>query len=67
METLVNYRLDGLPTNRCFGFMLALHNGYGCLRIESLIPGSFDFDVLKEKQVKGLFLLLAINGIEIRT
>jgi hypothetical protein len=46
--------------------MLAVHNGYGRLRVESLIPGSFVFDVLKEQQVEGLFLL-AINGIEIRT
>jgi hypothetical protein len=56
-ETLVDYHLDGLPNNCCFCFMLAVHNGYGCLRVESLIPGSFVFDLLKEKQVGRSFLV----------
>jgi hypothetical protein len=46
--------------------MLNVHHGYGRLRVESLIPGSFVFDLLKEKQIEGLFLL-TINGIEICT
>jgi hypothetical protein len=65
-ETLVNYHLDGMPNTRTFGFMLDLHHGYGRLRVESLIPGSFIYDALKNKHVEGLFLL-AINGIELRS
>jgi hypothetical protein len=65
-DTLVNFHLDGLPSNRCFGFMLNIHHGYGRLRVESIIPGSFVFDLLQNKHVEGLFLL-AINGIDIRT
>jgi hypothetical protein len=65
-EPLVNYQLDGIPNNRCFGFRLNVHNGFGHLHVESLIPGSFVFDLLKEKDVECLFLL-ATNGIEMCT
>jgi hypothetical protein len=64
-DTLVNH-LDDIPNNICFGFMLNVHNGYGHLSVESLIPGSFVFDLRKEKHLEGLFLL-AINRIEICT
>jgi hypothetical protein len=63
-DTLVNYHMDGMPWSRTFGFLLTLHPGYGRLRVESLIPGSFVYDYLKDKQVEGLFLL-TINGIEL--
>jgi hypothetical protein len=62
-NTLVNYHVDGMPCNRTFGFLLNLHFGYGCLRIESLIPGSFIYDVLRDKG--GRFFFLTINGIEL--
>jgi hypothetical protein len=45
--------------------MLNMYPGYGHLHVEtSLIPGSFVYDDLRDKQVEGLFLL-AINGIKL--
>jgi hypothetical protein len=38
-DTLVKYHLDGMPDAHTFGFMLNLYQGYGRLRVESLIPG----------------------------
>jgi hypothetical protein len=64
-DTLVNYHIDGVPAARTFGMLLTLHQGYGRLRVESLVPGSFIYDSLHDKNVEGLFLL-AINGVEIR-
>jgi hypothetical protein len=65
--SLVNYHIDGTPRSHTFGFMLNLHYGYGCLClcVESLIPGSFVYDSLQDKQLEGLFLL-TINGIDIQ-
>jgi hypothetical protein len=58
--------VEGIPVTQTFGFMLNLHYGYGCLKVESLIPGSFVFDTLRDKQLEGLFLL-EINGIALRS
>jgi hypothetical protein len=65
-DTLVNFHIPGTPNTQTFGFMLNIHYGYGRLRLESLIPGSFVHDHLRDKQLEGLFLL-TVNGIEIRS
>jgi hypothetical protein len=65
-ETLVNYHMDGMPGNHTFDFMLDLWSSYDCLRVESLLPGSFLCDYLCDKQVEGLFLI-AFNSIELHS
>jgi hypothetical protein len=65
-DSLVNYHIDGVPDSRMFGFMLDLHQGYGRLKVASLIPSSFVYVALQDKHVEGLYLL-AINGIDIRS
>jgi hypothetical protein len=41
--------------------MLDKYAGYGRLRVNTLIPGSFVYDGLRDKYVEGLFLL-TIHG-----
>ncbi len=65
-DILVNYHMYGIPVTRTFGFMLNIHSGYGRLRVERLLAGSFVYDCLWDKHVEGLFLL-AINRIKLRS
>jgi hypothetical protein len=65
-DSLVNYHVPHTPPGKTFGFVFQPHPGFGRLRVISLIPGSYAFKHLSNKNLTGTFLL-PINGIAIRS